>query len=137
MTKTTRKKAPATPRATKRVASEFRALATTVPSKPGAAATTTRRKASVTTKRAATGKKPIKAPESDRTTITFYLSETLRNRARAAFRATRTDEGDLSWSDMVTKALLTEVERREREHNGGEAFAGSAERLQPGRPITP
>jgi hypothetical protein len=70
-----------------------------------------------------------------RTTITFYLSESLRNRARAAYRSTSFAERDSSWSDMLTKALLAEVERRERAHNNGERFIASEEPLTPGRPI--
>jgi hypothetical protein len=70
-----------------------------------------------------------------RTTITFYLSELLRNRARAAYRLTSFEEQDSSWSDMLSKALLAEVERRERLHNLGEVFSGGEEPLTPGRPI--
>ncbi len=70
-----------------------------------------------------------------RTTITFYLPDVLRNRARAAYRVTSFEEQDASWSDMLSKALLAEVERRERIHNLGERFAGGEEPLTPGRPI--
>jgi hypothetical protein len=70
-----------------------------------------------------------------RTTITFYLSDTLRNRARAAYRHTSFEERDGSWSEMLNKALLAEVERRERVHNHGLPFTGSEEPLTPGRPI--
>jgi hypothetical protein len=73
--------------------------------------------------------------ERRRTTITFYLSELLRNRARAAYRVTSFAEQDSSWSDMLSKALLVEVERRERIHNLGEPFSGGEEPLTPGRPI--
>jgi hypothetical protein len=70
-----------------------------------------------------------------RTTITFYLSDSLRNRARSAYRATSFAERDGSWSEMLTKALLAEVERRELEHNDGKPFSASEEPLTPGRPI--
>ncbi|WP_313542934.1 ParB family protein [Leifsonia aquatica] len=70
-----------------------------------------------------------------RTTITFYLTDALRNRARSAYRATSFSERDSSWSEMLTKALLAEVERRELEHNGGEPFVITDEPLTPGRPI--
>jgi hypothetical protein len=73
--------------------------------------------------------------EHRRTTITFYLSELLRNRARAAYRVTSFAEQDSSWSDMLGKALLAEVERREHAHNRGERFSGGEEPLTPGRPI--
>lgn len=70
-----------------------------------------------------------------RTTITFYLTEGLRNRARAAYRSTSFEEKDSSWSEMLNKALLAEVERREAEYNDGEKFTGNDEPLSPGRPI--
>lgn len=72
---------------------------------------------------------------SPRTTVTFYLTEALRNRARAAYRSTSFAEKDTSWSEMLGKALLAEVERRERHHNDGETFEGGSEPLSPGRPI--
>lgn len=70
-----------------------------------------------------------------RTTVTFYLSETLRNRARAAYRSTSFEEKDSSWSEVLNKALIAEVERREAEYNCGEMFAASEAPLTPGRPI--
>ena len=70
-----------------------------------------------------------------RTTVTFYLSETLRNRARAAYRSTSFEEKDSSWSEMLNKALIAEVERREAEYNRGEMFTASEAPLTPGRPI--
>ncbi|WP_223693239.1 ParB family protein [Leifsonia poae] len=70
-----------------------------------------------------------------RTTITFYITEGLRDRARGAYRATSFFEQDSSWSEMLNKALLAEVERRERAHNAGERFAGNGKPLAPGRPI--
>ncbi|MFE4468384.1 hypothetical protein ACFRFH_06150 [Leifsonia sp. NPDC056824] len=70
-----------------------------------------------------------------RTTVTFYLSETLRNRARAAYRSTSFEERDSSWSEMLNKALIAEVERREAEYNSGEMFTASEAPLTPGRPI--
>jgi hypothetical protein len=75
------------------------------------------------------------ATTSPRTTITFYLPEVLRSRARAAYRSTSFEEKDSSWSEMLNKALLAEVQRREDAHNAGEMFAGNDEPLTPGRPI--
>lgn len=75
------------------------------------------------------------ATTSPRTTITFYLPEGLRSRARAAYRSTSFEEKDSSWSEMLNKALLAEVQRREDAHNAGEMFAGNDEPLTPGRPI--
>ena len=72
---------------------------------------------------------------SPRTTITFYLTEALRNRARAAYRATSFLEKDTSWSEMLNKALLAEVQRREREHNADRVFKANGDALTPGRPI--
>lgn len=72
---------------------------------------------------------------ANRTTITFYLTEGLRNRARAAYRSTSFEEKDSSWSEMLNKALLAEVERREAEYNDGEKFTGNDGPLSPGRPI--
>ncbi len=70
-----------------------------------------------------------------RTTVTFYLTDAMRNRARAAYRQTSFDERDTSWSEMINKALLAEVQRRERAYNDGQAFIGNDEPLTPGRPI--
>ncbi|GAB3582891.1 hypothetical protein GCM10027406_26330 [Leifsonia lichenia] len=72
---------------------------------------------------------------SRRTTITFYLTDGLRNRARAAYRSTSFDEKDSSWSEMLNKALITEIERRESLYNDGVEFTGNDEPLTPGRPI--
>lgn len=70
-----------------------------------------------------------------RTSVTFYLTEDLRNRARAAYRSTSFEEQDSSWSEMINKALIAEVERREAAYNSGETFTASEEPLSPGRPI--
>lgn len=91
-----------------------------------------------TTEAPAPRRKPRRASSAkrrSRTTVTFYLTESLRNRARATYRATSWGEHDNSWSEMLTKALLAEVERRELEHNGGRPFVASDEPLTPGRPI--
>jgi hypothetical protein len=96
-------------------ASAFQAKPTTVPDAPKAV--------------------PRSTMAPGRTSITFYLPERLRNRARTAFRATRAEETDHSWSDMLTKALIAEVERREEAHNEGKKFIGTDERLKAGRPI--
>jgi hypothetical protein len=70
-----------------------------------------------------------------RVTVTFYIDDGLRHRAKAAYRHTCADEQDASWSDMITKALAAEVRRREGLYNAGRAFEGDTERLTPGRPI--
>ncbi|MFP3467287.1 ParB family protein [Leifsonia sp. SIMBA_070] len=74
-------------------------------------------------------------PVKKRTTVTFYLTDAMRNRARAAYRQTSWDERDTSWSEMLNKALLAEVQRRERAYNGGRVFVGNDKPLTPGRPI--
>ncbi len=68
--------------------------------------------------------------------VTFYIPGGLRNRSRAAYRATSLLECDTSWSDLVRKALTAEVERREREHNDGVAYVGDGIPLRAGRPLT-
>lgn len=78
---------------------------------------------------------PERRTPKKRITVTFYLSDAMRNRARAAYRHTSFSERDTSWSEMLNKALLAEVRRREAEYNGGKAFAGNDEPLSPGRPI--
>jgi hypothetical protein len=72
---------------------------------------------------------------SRRTTITFYLPEELRSRARAVYRSTSFEEKDSSWSEMLNKALLTEIGRREAIYNDGVPFTGRDDPLPPGRPI--
>jgi centromere-binding protein ParB len=74
-------------------------------------------------------------PAKKRTTVTFYLTDAMRNRARAAYRQTSFNERDSSWSEMINKALLAEVRRRETVYNNGEAFVGNGDPLTPGRPI--
>jgi len=78
---------------------------------------------------------PRQTSVKKRTTVTFYLTDAMRNRARAAYRQTSFDERDGSWSEMLNKALLAEVQRRESVYNGGDVFVGNDEPLTPGRPI--
>jgi len=85
----------------------------------------------------ASGAAPVTAPSraKKRTTVTFYLTDAMRNRARAAYRQTSFNERDSSWSEMINKALLAEVRRRESVYNNGEVFVGNGDPLTPGRPI--
>lgn len=76
------------------------------------------------------------APKSSRAQVTFYMDSEARDRARAAFRATRSAEGDDSWSDFIEVAVLNEVVRREQLHNEGQRYEGSSRRLRPGRKIS-
>lgn len=78
---------------------------------------------------------PGKPAEAGTVTVTVVIPQALRNRARAAFKATSYVEEDRTWSDFVGKALEAEVARREKAHNGGNAFGGGNEKLSPGRKI--
>ncbi|MGN6762052.1 MAG: ParB family protein [Leifsonia sp.] len=78
---------------------------------------------------------PARTPPKKRTTVTFYITDAMRNRARAAYRQTSFGERDTSWSEMLNTALLAEVERREAEYNDGRVFVGNDKPLTPGRPI--
>ncbi|MCD5348438.1 hypothetical protein [Agromyces sp. S2-1-8] len=94
-----------------------------------------------TAKPAATraARKPKAAPKRSATadtgkgTVTFYMPNDDRARARATFKATAHLEGDESFSDFLTKAVNAEVERRELEHGG--PFAGGDTPLPTGRPM--
>lgn len=68
--------------------------------------------------------------------ITTYVPRAIRERAKAAFRATGHLEGDGSFSDFITAAITREVERREKLHNNGEQYAGDGGRLTAGRPLS-
>jgi len=74
--------------------------------------------------------------KGERVKVSVYFAARHRDAARAAFRATAHLEGDGSWSEMVEKAVLAEVERRQRAHNDGQPFDGGGEKLTPGRTIT-
>lgn len=67
--------------------------------------------------------------------MSTYLSPSIRDRARAAYRATAHLENDRSWSAFVETALLAETSRREQAHNDGQPFPGGDQPLAPGRPI--
>lgn len=77
---------------------------------------------------------PVASQENAR--MTTYLSAAVRDRARAAYKATAHLENDRSWSAFVEAALLAETLRREERHNGGAPYAGGQEALAPGRPLS-
>lgn len=84
------------------------------------------------------GKRAGEAKDEPKTTsklanMTVSLPEALRNRARAAYRATSYVEGDNTWSHFVAKAIEAETARREAEHNGGEMYPSWTENLPGGR----
>lgn len=67
--------------------------------------------------------------------VTFYQPQEDSARMRGAFRHTDREEGDRSLSDFIHKAVMAEVERRERKYNSGQPFpdleAGSIPRGRP------
>jgi hypothetical protein len=69
----------------------------------------------------------------------IYLSDDVRQRGQAAFRATQFVEGDGSWSEFVERAVLQEAQRREKAHNNGKPFTATGDsaggRLPAGRPL--
>lgn len=68
--------------------------------------------------------------------VTVSLPADLRNRSRAAFRATQHLEDDESYSDFVSKAIEAEITRRETAHNGGVRYEGGDRALASGRPMS-
>ncbi len=65
--------------------------------------------------------------------MTVSIPAALRNRARAAYRATSYAEGDNTWSHFMAKAIEAETARREAEHNEGEMYPSWGEKLTGGR----
>lgn len=81
--------------------------------------------------------RPIPLAEGSPTEkMTTYVPRAVRERAKAAFRATSHLEGDGSFSDFITAAITREVERREQLHNDGQQYAGDGGRLTAGRPLS-
>ncbi|MDN5585208.1 MAG: hypothetical protein L0G69_01445 [Brevibacterium sp.] len=60
--------------------------------------------------------------------VGFYQHPEDAARMRGAFRKTNGEEGDRSLSDFIQKAIMAEVERREKLYNSGQPF----EAVQPG-----
>lgn len=71
--------------------------------------------------------------ETDTANMTVSIPAALRNRARAAYRATSYAEGDNTWSHFVAKAIESETARREAEHNDGAMYPSWGENLPGGR----
>jgi hypothetical protein len=67
------------------------------------------------------------------TNMTVSIPAALRNRSRAAYRATSYAEGDNTWSHFVVKAIEAETARREAKHNEGEMYPSWGEKLPGGR----
>lgn len=83
------------------------------------------------------GQAPVVVLDERKKQITFYIKAADRQRAKAAYQATSGQEGDQTWSDFITRALMNEVERREAAYNDGEPFPGGAQNLAPGRKLAP
>ena len=71
--------------------------------------------------------------DTETTNMTVSIPAALRNRARAAYKATSYTEGDNTWSHFVAKAIEAETARREAEHNQGEMYPSWGEKLPGGR----
>lgn len=77
--------------------------------------------------------KKVESKDAEIANMTVSIPAALRNRARAAYRATSYAEGDNTWSHFVVKAIEAETARREMEHNGGEMYPSWGENLPGGR----
>lgn len=65
--------------------------------------------------------------------MTVSIPTALRNRAKAAYKATSYAEGDNTWAHFIAKAIEAETCRREAEHNQGEMYPEWGEKLPGGR----
>jgi hypothetical protein len=80
-------------------------------------------------------KRRSQAPASSgKTSLTVYVPDELRTRARALYRATSHLEDDRTFSHMVEKMLEAAIRERELRYNEGMPFAGDKARLSSGRP---
>ena len=77
--------------------------------------------------------KKAESKEVETANMTVSIPAALRNRARAAYRATSYAEGDNTWSHFVAKAIEAETARREAEHNDGAMYPSWGENLPGGR----
>lgn len=73
-------------------------------------------------------RRPVKPTKAAKEKVGFYQDVDDAGRMRGAYRMTGGQEGDRSLSDFIQKAIMAEVERRERTYNGGKRF----EALRPG-----
>ncbi len=68
--------------------------------------------------------------------LSIYQDPEDTARLRAAYRVVLAEGKDRSFSDFITRVLITEVERLEAEHNGGRPFRGvGAGEIPTGRPV--
>lgn len=68
--------------------------------------------------------------------LSIYQDPEDTARLRAAYRQTLAASSDRSFSDFINRVLMTEVQRLEAEHNGGQPFQGvGAGEIPTGRPV--
>lgn len=87
---------------------------------------------------------PAAAPAPTSTTAelpkkkqSFYLEEDEANQMRGAYRATAHLEGFSSLTDLIARAVATEVHRLQVQHNGGRPFPSlGANQIPKGRPLS-
>lgn len=88
-----------------------------------------------TTEGSSNAASPGPLPDTAPKQVTFYMATDDLKRAKAAYTGTSGQEMDRSWSDFISRAVLMEVERRERLYNEGDRFQGGTRNLAPGRKI--
>jgi hypothetical protein len=77
--------------------------------------------------------KKEEAKDAQTEPMTVSIPTAIRNRAKAAYKATSYAEGDNTWAHFVAKAIEAETLRREAEHNQGEMYPAWGEKLPGGR----
>ena len=65
--------------------------------------------------------------------VSFYMTRSERDRARAAYRHTADDDRIETWSEFISRAVRLHVEALESDRNAGAPFAVCDEPLRPGR----
>ncbi|GAB3583878.1 hypothetical protein GCM10027406_29270 [Leifsonia lichenia] len=65
--------------------------------------------------------------------VSFYMTRSERDRARAAYRHTAVDDRIETWSEFISRAVRLRVEELESDRNAGTPFATCDEPLRPGR----
>ncbi|BDZ44046.1 hypothetical protein GCM10025865_33900 (plasmid) [Paraoerskovia sediminicola] len=67
--------------------------------------------------------------------VSGVIDPDVRAQARAAFRLLMVNEGTPTFSKFLENALAREIERAQRDYNGGEPFEPITENLRGGRPL--
>lgn len=107
-----------------------------LPPRPSAAPTTDAPLARMLPGRRQEGPAKKEEPKGASTeNMTVSIPTALRNRAKAAYKATSYAEGDNTWAHFVAKAIEAETLRREAEHNQGEMYPAWGEKLPGGRQL--